>query len=148
MLRSLPDKATCNFLLEWYLEKHNDCAFHQPSVIKTASSLWTTFGKQLKEPRYVLLEYFLPLQAVFRAARAVPASELISHPFKLYSALLGFSQRSNANSESSAVDKTIWKKSQQSYARITRLPCQSARTTYLGLSPIPVGTSDGRQLEV
>lgn len=51
VLRSLPDKATCNFLLEWYFEKCHECAFHQPSVMATASSLWSTFGKQLKEPR-------------------------------------------------------------------------------------------------
>ncbi|KAG0649512.1 hypothetical protein D0Z07_4338 [Hyphodiscus hymeniophilus] len=51
VLRSLPDKATCNFLLEWYFEKCHECAFHQPTVLKTGSSLWTTFGKQLKEPR-------------------------------------------------------------------------------------------------
>jgi hypothetical protein len=51
VLRSLPDKATCNFLLEWYFRKCHECAFHQPSVMQTASSLWETFGKQLKEPR-------------------------------------------------------------------------------------------------
>lgn len=51
ILRSLPDKATCNFLLEWYFEKCHECTFHKPSVMATASSLWTTFGEQFKEPR-------------------------------------------------------------------------------------------------
>ena len=57
VLRSLPDKATCNFLLEWYFEKCHECAFHKPSVMETASSIWTTFGKKLKEsPRLDDLE--------------------------------------------------------------------------------------------
>ena len=51
ILRSIPDKATFNFLLEWYFEKCHECSFHKPSVMATASSLWATFGKQLKEPR-------------------------------------------------------------------------------------------------
>jgi hypothetical protein len=51
LLRLLPDKTTFNFLLEWYNEKCHECSFHKPSVIDTARSFWTTFGKQLKEPR-------------------------------------------------------------------------------------------------
>lgn len=51
VLRTLPDKATCNFLLEWYFEKCHECSFHKPSVMGIASSLWAVFGKQLKKPR-------------------------------------------------------------------------------------------------
>jgi hypothetical protein len=51
VLRGLPDKATFNFLMEWYLKKCYECSFHKPSVIKIANSFWKTWGKQLKEPR-------------------------------------------------------------------------------------------------
>jgi hypothetical protein len=51
VLRSLPDKTTCNFLLEWYFEKCNECSLHKPSVMHIASSLWAIFGRNLKEPR-------------------------------------------------------------------------------------------------
>ncbi|RDL35717.1 Uncharacterized protein BP5553_06329 [Venustampulla echinocandica] len=51
VLRALPDKNTCNFLLERYYEKCHESAFLKHSAVSCAASVWTTFGSSLKEPR-------------------------------------------------------------------------------------------------
>lgn len=53
VLRAFPDQHTCKFLLEWYFANTHECAFHKPSVMAVASSIWATLGKYLKEPRRV-----------------------------------------------------------------------------------------------
>ena len=51
ILRSLPDQATCNFLMEWYFENSHECVLDKHSMMAIVNSLWTTYGKFLKEPR-------------------------------------------------------------------------------------------------
>ena len=53
VLRALPDRNTCKFLLEWYNNKSREGVFHKPTVIACANSLWTTFERHLTEPRSV-----------------------------------------------------------------------------------------------
>ena len=51
ILHALPDQYTCKFLLEWYCEKSNECAYPKASVLAIANSVWTTYGRYLKEPK-------------------------------------------------------------------------------------------------
>jgi hypothetical protein len=51
VLRALPDKNTCNFLLEWYYEKCHECILFKHTVMSCAKSLWQTHGSFLNEPR-------------------------------------------------------------------------------------------------
>jgi hypothetical protein len=51
VLRAFPDQHTCKFLLEWYFANTHECAFHKPSLMAVASSVWAMFGRYLKEPR-------------------------------------------------------------------------------------------------
>ncbi|KAF8859114.1 hypothetical protein BDZ45DRAFT_590253, partial [Acephala macrosclerotiorum] len=51
ILHALPDQHTCKFLLEWYFEKCHECCLPKMSIMSQANSVWTTFGKHLKEPR-------------------------------------------------------------------------------------------------
>lgn len=53
VLKAFPDHHTCKFLLEWYFANTHECTFHKPSLMAVASSIWSTFGKHLKEPRRV-----------------------------------------------------------------------------------------------
>ena len=53
VLRAFPDQHTCKFLLEWYFTNTHESAFHKPSVMAVASSIWGTLGNYLKEPRRV-----------------------------------------------------------------------------------------------
>lgn len=56
VLRALPDRHTCNFLLDWYYEKNTDSRSYKLSIMAIANSLWTTFGRHLKERRTEDLE--------------------------------------------------------------------------------------------
>ena len=51
ILKSVPDQATSMFLLNWYFEKGGQCGCNLPGIRACANSIWTTFGKELKEPR-------------------------------------------------------------------------------------------------
>jgi hypothetical protein len=51
ILKTLPDQATFMFLLNWYFEKTHLCGCHLPGIMACANSIWTTYGKELKEPR-------------------------------------------------------------------------------------------------
>jgi hypothetical protein len=51
VLNALPDQHTCRFLLGWYLEKNHECSFPKEALIALANSLWTTYSRQLAEPR-------------------------------------------------------------------------------------------------
>ncbi|TVY65620.1 hypothetical protein LSUE1_G008261 [Lachnellula suecica] len=51
VLRALPDKNTCNFLLEWYYEKTCEVIYLRHTVLRCAKSLWETYGSYLEEPR-------------------------------------------------------------------------------------------------
>lgn len=51
VIRQLPDQRTFNFLLDRYRAKIHECVLHKPSVIECAASIWTIYGKYLKEPR-------------------------------------------------------------------------------------------------
>jgi hypothetical protein len=51
ILRSIPDQATCNFLMEWYFENSHECVLDKYAMMAIMTSLWTTYGKHLKEPR-------------------------------------------------------------------------------------------------
>ncbi|KAH8656163.1 hypothetical protein BGZ60DRAFT_385064 [Tricladium varicosporioides] len=51
VLRALPDRQTCHFLLEWYFEKCYECVFYRESVMSCANSLWSTFGSFLGDQR-------------------------------------------------------------------------------------------------
>lgn len=51
VLLALPDQATFRVLLERYANKCCECHFPPPLIIDLANSLWTTFGKELAEPR-------------------------------------------------------------------------------------------------
>ena len=39
VLMALPDKNTCNFLLEWYYEKCHECVFFKHTIVSCAKSL-------------------------------------------------------------------------------------------------------------
>ncbi|KAF4635056.1 hypothetical protein G7Y89_g3055 [Cudoniella acicularis] len=51
VLRALPDRHTCNFLLEWYYDKCHECVFHKHSVMSCSNSVWSTYGSFFKDPR-------------------------------------------------------------------------------------------------
>jgi hypothetical protein len=51
VLSALPDQNTCTFLLDYYFEKCNDSRSYKRTTLAVASSLWSTFGRELKEPR-------------------------------------------------------------------------------------------------
>ncbi|TVY34147.1 hypothetical protein LSUB1_G006396 [Lachnellula subtilissima] len=50
VLRSLPDKSTCNFLLEWYSEKCHSCVGYNHVIMSCAKSVWQTYDPFLAEP--------------------------------------------------------------------------------------------------
>ncbi|TVY46496.1 hypothetical protein LOCC1_G001894 [Lachnellula occidentalis] len=50
VLRSLPDKSTCNFLLGWYYEKCHECIGYNDVIMSCARSVWQTFDSSLAEP--------------------------------------------------------------------------------------------------
>jgi hypothetical protein len=51
VLRALPDKNTCNFLLEWYYEKCHEYVGYKHSTMSCAKSVWQTYDSFLTEPR-------------------------------------------------------------------------------------------------
>ena len=51
VLSALPDQQTCRFLLSWYQEKCRGYRFPKESYVALANSLWTTYARQLAEPR-------------------------------------------------------------------------------------------------
>ncbi|CCD55295.1 similar to transcription factor Cys6 [Botrytis cinerea T4] len=53
ILQKLPDKRTCDHLLKWHLERMGGCSPHIPrqTPVQIAHSLWSQWGKELKEPR-------------------------------------------------------------------------------------------------
>ena len=51
VLSALPDQQTCRFLLSWYQEKCRGCCLPKESDVALANSLWTTYARQLAEPR-------------------------------------------------------------------------------------------------
>jgi hypothetical protein len=51
VLSALPDQQTCRFLPSWNQEKCRGCYFPKESYMPLANSLWTTYARQLAEPR-------------------------------------------------------------------------------------------------
>jgi hypothetical protein len=51
VLNQLPNQATCDRVFELYANKALDKAFHKPTLIYCMSSLWSTFGQALRQPR-------------------------------------------------------------------------------------------------
>ena len=51
ILRSLPDQATCGFLMQRYFVSSHECVLDKHSMMAVENSLWSTYGKFLKEPR-------------------------------------------------------------------------------------------------
>lgn len=51
VLNQLPNQATCDRLFEIYANKSFDKSFHKPTMIFCMSSLWSTFGQALRQPR-------------------------------------------------------------------------------------------------
>lgn len=51
VLNQLPNQATCDRVFEFYANKSMDKAFHMPTLICCVSSLWSTFGQALRQPR-------------------------------------------------------------------------------------------------
>lgn len=49
VLRSLPDKNTCNFLLEWYYEKCHECVGYTHVIMSCGKSVWQTYDSFLAE---------------------------------------------------------------------------------------------------
>lgn len=49
VLRSLPDKNTCNFLLEWYYEKCHECVGYTHVIMSCGKSVWQTYDSFLTE---------------------------------------------------------------------------------------------------
>ncbi|KAI9645623.1 hypothetical protein NHQ30_006365 [Ciborinia camelliae] len=54
ILQQLPDQRTCDHLLKWYFEKKGHCNPYIPrqASVHIAHSLWSTWGKELSEPRH------------------------------------------------------------------------------------------------
>lgn len=50
ILRQFPDRQTCDILMQRYSETI-ECSFHIPTILHIVSSIWTTFGHHLAEPR-------------------------------------------------------------------------------------------------
>lgn len=73
VLRTLPDQNTCNFLLEWYFEKGNDTRSLKRTILAVASSMWSTYGDQLKEPRRT--EDLEQLSSIICANASIPLEE-------------------------------------------------------------------------
>lgn len=63
VLHALPDEHTCKFLLEWWFEKCHECTMPKAGILALANSVWTTFGKGLKEPRFVIPFFFLAVES-------------------------------------------------------------------------------------
>jgi hypothetical protein len=51
VLNALPDQQTCRFLLSWYMEKCYGCELPKEAYAALANSLWTTYARELAEPR-------------------------------------------------------------------------------------------------
>jgi hypothetical protein len=51
VLNQLPNQATCDRIFEFYATKQLDKAFHKPTLICCMSSLWSSFGQALRQPR-------------------------------------------------------------------------------------------------
>ncbi|QSZ33591.1 hypothetical protein DSL72_005159 [Monilinia vaccinii-corymbosi] len=55
ILQQLPDQRTCDHVLKWYFEKKAECNNYMPRTasMHIAQSLWSTWGKELREPRHL-----------------------------------------------------------------------------------------------
>lgn len=52
ILRQLPNRQTCEALVKRYTEC-DEFSFHRPTTVHIASSIWSTFGQYLEEPRHL-----------------------------------------------------------------------------------------------
>lgn len=50
ILRQFPDRRTCEVLMNRYQDTE-ECSFHTPTVLHIVSSIWSTYGRYLEEPR-------------------------------------------------------------------------------------------------